>query len=132
VDVNLIVPDVEFALEKLSINGFKQNPGFRMTVTDRETKVEVDLLPGGKKLDSGPLTLPLPTHVSEKPQILTLEKLVSAKLSTYLGRGIERSQDHADVVKLVQANRLPRDFGVDPKVRDEYHRIWYALHQKNE
>jgi hypothetical protein len=132
VDVNLIVPDVEFALEKLSINGFKQDPGSRMTVADRETKVEVDLLPGGKKLDSGPLTLPLPTHVSEKPQILTLEKLVSAKLSTYLGRGIERSQDHADVVKLVQANRLPRDFGVDPKVRDEYHRIWYALHQKNE
>jgi hypothetical protein len=131
VDVELIVPDVEFALEKLSINGFKQNPGSRMTVTDRETKVEVVLLPGGKKVDSGPLTLPLPKHVSEKPQILTLEQLISAKLSTYLGRGIERSQDHADVVKLVQANRLPRDFGVDPKVRDEYHSIWDALHQKN-
>jgi hypothetical protein len=96
VDVNLIVPDVEFALEKLSINGFKQDPGSRMTVADRETKVEVDLLPGGKKVDSGPLALPLPTHVSEKPQILTLEELISAKLSTYLGRGIERGQDHAD------------------------------------
>jgi hypothetical protein len=41
VDVDLIVPDVEFALEKLSINGFKQNPGSRMTVTDRETKVRI-------------------------------------------------------------------------------------------
>ena len=130
VDVDLIVPDVEFAVEKLSINGFKQNPGSEMTVTDRETKVEVDLLPGGKKVDSGPLTLPMPTHVSEEPQILTLEKLISAKLSTYMGRGIERSQDHADVVKLVQANRLPRDLGVDPKVRDEYHKIWEGLHQK--
>ena len=129
VDVNLIVPDVEFALEKLSINGFKQDPGSRMTVADRETKVEVDLLPGGKKVDSEPLTLPLPTHVSEKPQILTLEELISAKLSTYLGRGIERPH-HADVVKLVQANHLPRDFRVDPKIRDEYHRIWDALHQE--
>ena len=130
VGVNLILPDVEFALEKLSINGFKQDPGSRMTVADRETKVEVDLLPGGKKVDSGPLALPLPTHVSEKPQILTLEELISAKLSTYLGRGIERSQDYADVVKLVQANHLPRDFRVDPKIRDEYHRIWDALHQE--
>jgi hypothetical protein len=130
VDVDIIVPDVELAIEKLSINGFKQNPGPKMTVTDRETKVEVDLLPGGRKVDPGPLTLPMPTHVSDKPQILTLEMLISAKLSTYMGRGIERSQDYADVVKLVQANRLPREFGVDPKVRDEYHKIWDELHQK--
>ncbi|MCL4854680.1 MAG: hypothetical protein KJZ78_25240, partial [Bryobacteraceae bacterium] len=100
-DVDIIVPDVSFAIEKLSINGFKQNPGSNMNVTDRETKIEVDLLPGGKKVDPGPLTLPMPTHVSDKPQILTLEKLISAKLSTYMGRGIERSQDYADVVKLV-------------------------------
>ncbi len=130
VDVDLIVPDVALAIEKLSMNGFRQNPGSKMTVTDRETKVEVDLLPGGKKVDSGPLPLPLPTHVSEEPQILPLEKLISAKLSTYIGRGIERSQDHADVVTLVQVNHLPRDFGVHPKVRDEYHKIWDGLHQK--
>src|SRR6266511_3294041 len=54
VDVDVIVPDVEFAMEKLSMNGFKANPGFRTTVTDRETKVEVDLLPGGKKVDPRP------------------------------------------------------------------------------
>jgi hypothetical protein len=130
VDVDLIVPDVELAAEKLSMNGFKRNPGSKMTVTDRETKVEVDLLPGGKKIDPGPLTLPMPAHVSDKPQVLSLEKLISAKLSTYIGRGIERSQDHADVVKLIQANRLPRDFAVDPKVRKEYHKIWDGLHQK--
>jgi hypothetical protein len=130
VDVDIIVPDVEFAIEKLSLNGFKQNPGSKMTVTDRETKVEVDLLPGGKKVDPGPLTLPMPTEVSETPQILSLEKLISAKLSTYMGRGIDRSQDYADVVKLVQANHLPRDFGVDPKVVEEYQKIWDALHRE--
>lgn len=130
VDVDIIVPDVAFAIEKLSMNGFKPNPGSKMTVTDRETKVDVDLLPGGGKVDPGPLALPMPLHVSDEPQILTLEKLISAKLSTYMGRGIERSQDHADVVKLVQANHLSRDFGVDPQVRDEYQKIWDALHDK--
>lgn len=129
VDVDIIVPDVELAIEKLSLNGFKQNPGSKMTVTDRETKVEVDLLPGGRKVDPGPLTLPMPTHVSDEPQILSLERLISAKLSTYMGRGIDRSQDYADVVKLVQANHLPRAFGIEPQVREEYHKIWDGLHQ---
>ena len=130
-DVNIIVPDVAFAIEKLSMNGFKQNLGSKMTVTDRQTKVEVDLLSGGEKLDPGPLNLPMPTQVSDRPQILTLEMLISAKLSTSMGRGIERSQDHADVVKLVQTNQLPRDFGVDPNVRDEYQKIWDGLHQNS-
>jgi hypothetical protein len=127
--VDIIVPDVELAVEKLSMNGFQPNRGSRMTVTDRETRVEVDLLPGGKKVDSGPLPLPVPTHVSDEPQILSLEKLISAKLSTYLGRGVERVQDYADVVELVKANRLPRDFGVDPGVRAEYQKMWDALHE---
>jgi hypothetical protein len=84
VDVDLIVPDVDLAIEKLTMNGFRPNPGSAMTVTDRETKVEVDLLPGGKKIDPGPLVLPMPIQVSETPQILTLEKLISSKLSTYI------------------------------------------------
>jgi hypothetical protein len=98
-------------------------------VTDRETKVEVDLLPGGKKVDSGPLSLPLPTLVSEEPQVLALDTLISCKLSTYIGRGIERAQDYADVVKLVQANHLPRQYGVDPQVAGLYQKIWDELHQ---
>jgi hypothetical protein len=129
VDVDIIVSDVELAREKLTMNGFKANPGSTMTVTDRETKVEVDLLPGGKKLDTGPLTLPMPTKASATPQILTLEELISSKLSTYLGRGVERAQDYADVVQLIQANRLLREFGVDAQVRDEYRTIWDGLHK---
>lgn len=89
VDVGIIVPDVTLAREKLCLNGFRANPGSAMTVTDRETKAEVDLLPAGRKVDPGPLCLPVPTQVSDEPQILTLEKLISAKLSTYMGRGID-------------------------------------------
>jgi len=129
VDVDIIVPDVQLAHEKLCMNGFKEHPGSKMTVTDRKTKVEVDLRPGGSKVDPDPLTLPMPTQVSDKPQILTLPSLISSKLSTYIGRGIHRAQDYADVVKLVEANHLPRDYGIDPKVRDEYHRIWDDLHR---
>ena len=128
VDVDIIVPDVEFAREKLCMNGFRENPGSKVTVTDRETKVEVDLLPGGSKVDPGPLTFPMPTDVSDKPQILALQSLISSKLSTYIGRGIHRAQDYADVVKLVEVNRLPREYAVDPKVRDRYHEIWDELH----
>ncbi len=116
VDVDIIVPDVEFAREKLRMNGFKEKP------------VEIDLLPGGGKVDPGPLTLPVPSQVSDQPQVLALPSLVSSKLSTYIGRGIQRIQDYADVAKLVEANHLPRDYGVDPKVRDLYHNIWDELH----
>jgi len=130
VDLDIIVPDVPFALEKLSMKGFKANPGSRMTVTDRETKVEVDPLPGGGKVDPGPLPLPVPTHISSEPQILTLESLISSKLSTYIGRGIDRVQDYADVVKLISVNHLPRDYGINVKVRDTYHKIWDELHKE--
>ena len=101
-----------------------------MTVTDRETRVEIDLLPGGRKVDPGPLTFPMPTVASDAPQFLTLDKLISAKLSTYMGRGIERMQDYADVVKLVQANHLPRDYEVASEVRTMYQELWDKLHAK--
>jgi hypothetical protein len=110
------------------MNGLKENPGPKMTVTDRETKVEVDLLPGGGKVDPGPLTLPVPTQVSDQPQILALGGLISSKLSTYIGRGIARAQDYADVAKLIEANHLPREYGIDLKVQDLYHTMWDELH----
>jgi hypothetical protein len=105
------------AAEKLSLNGFKTNPGSTATVTDRETKVEVDLWPGD------------PTHVPNDPQILTLQSLMSSKLSLYISHGIHRMQDCADVARLIQANDLPCDYPVDAKVRDEYHRLWDSIHK---
>src|SRR5215469_1280512 len=128
VDVDVIVPDVEAACEKLCMNGFKRNPGSRMTVTDRETEVEVDVRPAGMRVDAGPLTFPIPTEVSDRPQILTLPALISAKLSTYMGVGVRRAQDYADVVKLIEANALPRDYGVEIEIRDLYQQIWDGLH----
>jgi len=130
VDVDIIVPDVQFTREKLCLNGFKANPGFKMTLTDRETKVEIDLLPGGGKVGPGPLPLPMPTKVSHKPQILTLTDLISAKLSSYIGNGAARLRDAADVSQLIQVNHLPRDYHVDAKVRNEYYKLWDDIHSK--
>ena len=71
----------------------------------------------------------MPTHVSEEPQLLTLEKLISAELSTYIGSGIARSQNYSHVVELIHANQLPREYGIDPRVRELYRKMWDELHQ---
>jgi len=128
-DVDIIVPNVEFAKEKLAMNGFKANPGSNMTVTDRETKVEIDVLPGGGKVGPGPVSFPVPTKVSDKPQILTLHELISLKLSSYIGSPIDRAQDYADAIKLIQINHPSREFGVDPRVRQLYHSLWDEIHK---
>ena len=130
VGVDIIVPDVQFAREKLSMNGFKANPGSKMTVPDRETKVEIDVLPGGGKIGPGPVNFPMPKRVSEKPQILTLHELIALKLSSYLGRPIDRAQDYADAIKLIQVNHPSRELRVDAKVREFYRTLWDQIHAK--
>ena len=57
-DVAIIVPDVDFAREKLSMNGFKANPGPKMTVTDLETSVGDRLSTGRPQSRSGPTYTP--------------------------------------------------------------------------
>lgn len=71
--------------------------------------------------------MPTPTQVSSQPQILSLESLISAKLSTYIGRGIQRIQDYADVAKLIEVNQLPLDYEVNPLVRELYQKLWDEL-----
>jgi len=131
-----------------------EGPG---SVIDPETRVRIDLLPSperarwppqdaegscrrapfsgqlvrsGERFDLGPVTLPVPTVVSDEPRVLMLEDLISTKLSAYAGRGIDRAQDYADVVKLIQANALPRQYGVAKEVRALYERIWDELNSR--
>jgi hypothetical protein len=130
IDVHLIVPDVQFAREKLAMNGFKANPGSKMTVTDRETKVEIDVRPGGGKVGPGPVSFPMPKKVSEKPQILALHDLIALKLSSYIGSPIDRAQDYADAIKLIQVNHPSRELDIDANVRGLYHTLWDQIHQQ--
>jgi hypothetical protein len=126
-DVDIIVPDVQEARGILSISGFRENPGSSMTVTDRVTKVEVDLLPGGGSVGPGPLRLPSPSVVSSEPAIADLKTLIEIKLSSYMGSPTRRAQDLADVVQLVQVNRLDRGFLVDSAVQAQYRAILDGL-----
>jgi len=131
-DVDLVVPDVGQARGVLSINGFRENPGSTMTVTDRVSKVEVDLLPGGGSVGPGPLKLPMPETVSTAPAIATLKTLIEIKLSSYLGSPLVRAKDLGDVVELMKANRPSRELGaeLDPAVAEEYWRVWDGLEQE--
>ena len=71
----------------------------------------------------------MPTAVYSEPQFLTLEWLISAKLSIYMARGVQRAQDYADVARLTSSNDLPRDFAVEPDVRTAYQKLWDELHK---
>ena len=127
-DVDLVVPNVAEALECLSISGFKQNQGSNMTLTDRSTKVEVGLLPGGWwSIGRDVLMLPTPVRVSTTPIIVDLKTLSEIKLSSYMGAPVDRVTDFADVVELVKANELPRDFPLHPVVMQTYQTMWDNL-----
>jgi hypothetical protein len=126
-DIDLVVPDVPEARSALSISGFKENAGSSMTVTDRVTRFEVDLLPGGGSVGKGPLPLPMPQEVTSQPKVVDLRTLIEIKLSSYIGNPGSRLQDAADVVALAKANTLPRDFALDEAVKPEYERLWDNL-----
>jgi hypothetical protein len=126
-DVDIIVPNVAAARERLSINGFRENPGSTMTLTDRISKVEIDLLPGGGSVGPGPLKLPMPINVSTEPTIADLRTLIEIKLSSYLGSPISRNQDLSDVIALIKANDLPGDVSLDPAVQPTYRAAWDGL-----
>jgi hypothetical protein len=66
----------------------------------------------------GPLPLPMPAQVSAEPQILPIDMLINLKLSA------GQTQDFADVVELIKANSLPKEYPVDAAVELDYEEAW--------
>lgn len=128
-DVDIIVPDVQYTCDKLSMNGFKMNLRSSMTVTDRKTGVSINVLPGGGKVCPGPVSFPMPTRVSDEPQILTLSELISLKLSGYLGDPVGRIQDYADASKLIEVNSPECGLAVEAEVQDLYQKLWVQIYE---
>ncbi len=126
-DVDIVVPSVPAAHQALTAYGFRPNPGSSMTVTDRTTKIEIDLLPGGGAVGPGPLLLPLPTTLSPSPTMTDLRTLIEMKLSSYLGSPLSRLQDLADVIALIRSNRLSADFPLAQQVSAKYLEVWTGL-----
>jgi hypothetical protein len=129
-DVDIVVPDVAAARERLSISGFRENPGSSMTLTDRFSKIEVDLLPGGGSVGPGPLPLPMPTVLSTQPTFADLRILMEIKLSSYLGSPASRLKDLADVVELIKVNDVPREFPLHEAVLPTFLKTWDGLRQE--
>jgi hypothetical protein len=129
-DVNIVVPNVAAARERLSINDFRENPGSSMTLTDRYSQIEVDLLPGGGSIGPGPLPLPLPTVVSTQPTFADLRILIEIKLSRYLGSPASRLKDLADVVELMKINDVPRDSPLHEAILPTFLKTWDDLRQE--
>jgi hypothetical protein len=120
-DIDIIVPDVQKARDELMYSDlFRKNKGSSMTVTDVETHVEIDFLPGGGILDKSVIAvpLPMPTEVSSKPQLITLAGLITAKL------GAGRDRDLGDVTELIKANDLPQDLSLPSQVITAYQIRW--------
>jgi hypothetical protein len=128
-DVNIIVPDVAEAVEFLTADlasPFKRLAEDR--VEDRRNRVKVDLLPAGYVLKDGcKVPFPQPREVSDLPQIITIEQLVSLKLDSFAGSPLKRAKDKGDIIELIQRAHLPRDLAVALPVRDLYLEIWDGL-----
>jgi hypothetical protein len=126
-DVDLIVTDVAAAHKVLSLAGFrpsKEVPGVVSYMIDRETKIEMDVLPGGKAIGTTVIEFPMPTDVSDQPQVITLEQLLSLKLGAWQSSPVRRLRDKTDVVELIIRNELPRSLDVDPRMQQLYEQIW--------
>lgn len=131
IDLDVVVPDVLEADEFLraDVTGpFVRSPGPRHRLLDRRTGVEVDLLPGGQVLRAGcQVPFPLPTRVCDQPVLVSLPELISLKLDSWQGTPLRRMKDKADVVELILARTLPRDFPVHPSVDRLYRELWDGL-----
>jgi hypothetical protein len=130
-DVDIVVPDILEAVEFLTAD--VTGPFFRIAgcedrVEDRRTGVKIDLLPGGKVLKRGSkVRFPEPEAVSDKPQFISLEELISLKMDSWSGSPLKRHRDKSDVIELIQRRNLPRNFPVASAVRRLYEETWDGL-----
>ncbi len=132
-DVNvLLTPDGlrrfrERWLGKGWVERFPGSKGMR----DAEHNVNIDVLLTGEYPGDGkpkPVRFPDPATVAMDlggSSMITLPKLIELKLASGM-TAPDRPRDLDDVIQLVRANALPRDFadGLDPWVRAKFDELW--------
>lgn len=135
-DVDLIVPDVVDAMELLTADltgPFERHAGCEDTLRDRRNGVLINLLPAGRAYKSTcQVPFPMPTNVIDKPRFVTLPKLISLKLDSWVNSPNRRHKDKTDVIELIQALNLPRELEVDEAVRPLYRETWDQLQTEPE
>ncbi len=110
--------------------GFERVPGSR-GLRDTEHNVKIDVLLTGDYPGDGkpkPVRFPDPATVAIDlggAATITLAKLIELKLASGM-TAPDRPRDLDDVIQLVRANELPREFGsaLDPWVRAKFEELW--------
>jgi hypothetical protein len=105
-------------------------PGSK-NLRDAEHNVKIDVLLTGDYPGDGkpkPVQFPDPAAVAIDlggSSVITLPKLIELKLASGM-TAPDRPRDLDDVIQLVRANALPRDFGglLDPWVRGKFDELW--------
>jgi hypothetical protein len=125
-DVDLIVPDFETAHQLMLSHGYAASVEVPIGVIDAETKVRVDILPGGKSLSLAcPVNFPMPTEFGQ--QYVTLPELISTKLGSFMSHPVHRLKDKVTVVELIKLG-LPRELiGLDQAIKSLYQTLWDEL-----
>ena len=109
-DVDIVLPaaSVSEFLRAAGVAGFQVlpvRPGRWPKLVHRETNVDVDILPEGQRPGTSsrpaPTTIPHPSRIGASGTALRYVRL-SPLIELKLAAG--RTQDHADVIKLIQAN----------------------------
>jgi hypothetical protein len=121
-----------FKAEWLGRGYLEVRPGGK-AVRDTINNVKIDFLITGDFPGDGkpkPVSFPDPRQAAvegERYRIVSLPRLVEMKLAS--GQTApHRLQDLADLLRLIQAADLPRDFSarIDPYVRDKFEELWLA------
>jgi hypothetical protein len=102
-------------------------------VRDTINKVKIDFLVSGDFPGDGkpkPVAFPDPRHAAiagGRYRVVSLPRLVEMKLASGM-TAPHRLQDLADVLRLIKAAALPRDFAaqIDPYVRGKFEELWIA------
>ena len=137
-DVDLLVTPaaMQSIREKLEGLGYVQPAGTGTKLRDSESGVRIEfLLTGGFPGDGKPkpVAFPDPQAVSveiDGVRYLGLPALVELKLASGISAP-HRLKDLADVLELIRALALPREFvnGLNPYVRDKFLELWTAAEE---
>jgi hypothetical protein len=108
-------------------------------VRDTENGVKIDFLIEGDYPGDGkpkPVRFPSPAAVSADAgrfRVVDLKHFIELKLASGM-TAPHRLQDLADVLRLIEASRLPRELGqaLDPFVRAKYDELWTSAQHPEE
>jgi hypothetical protein len=135
VDVDVLIRREDlarFKAEWLGRGYVDVRPGGR-AVRDTINNVKIDFLLSGDFPGDGkpkPVAFPDPREAAVaggRYRVLSLARLVEMKLASGM-TAPHRLQDLADVLRLIRAGDLPRDFAsrIDPYVREKFDELWLA------